>query len=52
MSLLPYVATGLRINVPTAAHAISAYALGVVIGAPLLALLSPVSRAAGCRCSW
>jgi DHA1 family inner membrane transport protein len=39
MSLLPYMATGLGIDAPTAGHVISAYALGVVIGAPLLAVL-------------
>jgi DHA1 family inner membrane transport protein len=40
MSLLPYMATGLHIDEPTAGHVISAYALGVVVGAPLLAVLS------------
>jgi DHA1 family inner membrane transport protein len=39
MSLLPMLAQGLRINAPTAGHVISAYALGVVIGAPLFAVL-------------
>ena len=39
MSLLPYFAQGLRIDEPTAGHVISAYALGVVVGAPLLAVL-------------
>lgn len=39
MSLLPNVADGLGIDVPTAGHVISAYALGVVVGAPLLAVL-------------
>ncbi|MDE1915613.1 MAG: MFS transporter [Sphingomonadales bacterium] len=39
MSLLPYMADGLRISAPTAGHVISAYALGVVVGAPLLAVL-------------
>lgn len=38
MSLLPYMAHGLRIDEPTAGHVISAYALGVVVGAPLLAV--------------
>jgi DHA1 family inner membrane transport protein len=38
MSLLPYFAAGLHIDEPTAGHVISAYALGVVIGAPLLAV--------------
>jgi DHA1 family inner membrane transport protein len=40
MSLLPYVAHDLRISVPVAGHVISAYALGVVVGAPLIAVLS------------
>ena len=38
MSLLPGMAAGLHIDEPTAGHAISAYALGVVVGAPLLAV--------------
>ncbi|MDO7841356.1 MFS transporter [Sphingomonas immobilis] len=38
MSLLPYFAADLRIDAPTAGHVISAYALGVVVGAPLLAV--------------
>ncbi len=40
MSLLPYFSTGLGIDAPTAGHVISAYALGVVIGAPLIAVLA------------
>ena len=40
MSLLPYIASGLGIDEPKAAHAISAYALGVVVGAPIIAVLS------------
>jgi DHA1 family inner membrane transport protein len=39
MSLLPEFAAGLGIDEPTAGHVISAYALGVVVGAPLLAVL-------------
>lgn len=39
MSLLPYMADGLHVDAPTAGHVISAYALGVVVGAPLLAVL-------------
>ena len=39
MSLLPYFARGLGIDEPTAGHAISAYALGVVVGAPLIAVI-------------
>src|SRR6201996_1793256 len=40
MSLLPYLAHDLEISVPVAGHVISAYALGVVVGAPLIAVLS------------
>jgi len=40
MSLLPYMAHDLQISVPVAAHVISAYALGVVVGAPLIAVLA------------
>jgi DHA1 family inner membrane transport protein len=40
MSLLPYLAHGLKISVPVAGHVISAYALGVVVGAPLIAVLA------------
>lgn len=40
MSLLRYFARDLRIDEPTAGHVISAYALGVVVGAPIIAVLS------------
>jgi len=40
MSLLPYFARDLGIAAPTAGHVISAYALGVVLGAPLIAVLA------------
>jgi DHA1 family inner membrane transport protein len=40
MSLLPFFARDLRIDEPTAGHAISAYALGVVVGAPVIAVLA------------
>src|SRR5271170_4067227 len=40
MSLLPYLARDLQISVPVAGHVISAYALGVVVGAPVIAVLS------------
>ena len=39
MSVLPFMAAGLGIDEPTAGHLISAYALGVVAGAPLIAVL-------------
>jgi DHA1 family inner membrane transport protein len=37
MGLLPNIADGVRISIPQAGHVISAYALGVVIGAPVIA---------------
>ncbi|MCE4268034.1 MFS transporter [Rhodococcus globerulus] len=40
MGLLPEMATGLGVSEPTAGHVISAYALGVVVGAPLIAALT------------
>jgi DHA1 family inner membrane transport protein len=39
MSMLPLFAEGLGIDAPTAGHAISAYALGVVVGAPIITVL-------------
>jgi len=39
MGLLPNLATGLGVSEPEVGHLISAYALGVVIGAPVLALI-------------
>ena len=39
MGLLPYFAPALGISAPAAGHVISAYALGVVVGAPVLAVL-------------
>lgn len=36
MGLLPEIATGIGENIPTTGHIISAYALGVVVGAPVL----------------
>ncbi|MFI0236515.1 MFS transporter [Streptomyces sp. NPDC016845] len=40
MGLLPNVADDLDISIPAAGHLVSAYALGVVIGAPLLAAVT------------
>ena len=40
MGLLPDVANDLNVSIPTAGHLVSAYALGVVIGAPLLAAVT------------
>jgi DHA1 family inner membrane transport protein len=39
MGLLPQIARGVDVSIPTGGHVISAYALGVVVGAPLLAFL-------------
>jgi DHA1 family inner membrane transport protein len=39
MGLLPNVARDIDVSIPMAGHMISAYALGVVIGAPLLAAI-------------
>jgi DHA1 family inner membrane transport protein len=38
MGLLPYFAPALGVSAPVAGHVISAYALGVVVGAPVLAV--------------
>ncbi|WP_064066491.1 MFS transporter [Rhodococcus ruber] len=40
MGLLPDIATGLGVSEPTAGHVVSAYAAGVVVGAPLIAALT------------
>ena len=40
MGLLPNLAADLRITEPEAGHVISAYALGVVVGAPAISLLA------------
>ncbi|ETX29590.1 MFS transporter [Roseivivax isoporae] len=39
MGLLPYYAADFAVSEPSAGHAVSGYALGVVIGAPVLAVL-------------
>src|SRR3712207_1200815 len=39
MGLLPDIAEGVSVDIPTAGHVISAYALGVVVGAPVIAAL-------------
>ncbi|MGC1206473.1 MAG: MFS transporter, partial [Ornithinimicrobium sp.] len=39
MGLLPQIADGINVDIPKAGHTISAYAVGVVIGAPLIAIL-------------
>ena len=38
MGLLPQLASGVGVSIPTAGHVISAYAIGVVVGAPLIAV--------------
>ncbi len=38
MGLLPQLAAGVDVSIPTAGHVISAYAVGVVVGAPLIAV--------------
>jgi len=40
MSLVPFFARDLGLSEPEAGHAISAYALGVVVGAPIIAVLA------------
>ncbi|HEV7914188.1 MAG TPA: MFS transporter [Albitalea sp.] len=40
MGLLPEMARDLHVTIPQGAHVISAYALGVVVGAPVLAVLA------------
>jgi DHA1 family inner membrane transport protein len=40
MGLLPQIAAGVGVSIPTAGHLISAYALGVVVGAPLIAAVA------------
>lgn len=39
MGLLPYIAHDFHVSIPQVGHVISAYAMGVVIGAPLLTVL-------------
>ncbi|MBB5914746.1 DHA1 family inner membrane transport protein [Nocardia transvalensis] len=40
MGLLPDIAHAMNVSEPSAGHAVSAYALGVVVGAPVIAALS------------
>jgi DHA1 family inner membrane transport protein len=39
MGVLPDIASGVGVSIPTAGHLISGYALGVVVGAPIIAAL-------------
>ena len=40
MGILPDIANDLKIDIPTAGHLIALYALGVVVGAPVLVLFT------------
>lgn len=40
MSILPYVAQSMQCDIPEAGHLISAYAIGVCVGAPLVVLIA------------
>lgn len=40
MGLLPQIADGVDISIPAAGHVVSAYAIGVVVGAPTIAALA------------
>lgn len=40
MGLLPQIAAGINEDIPTAGHTISAYAVGVVVGAPVISILA------------
>jgi DHA1 family inner membrane transport protein len=40
MGLLPDIADGVRVDIPSAGGVVSAYALGVVVGAPVIAALA------------
>ncbi len=47
MGLLPVIAKGVDVSIPAAGMLISAYAIGVMVGAPLMTLLLS-SRAQKC----
>jgi MFS transporter, DHA1 family, inner membrane transport protein len=47
MGLLPLIASDLKVSIPTAGMLVTGYALGVMLGAPVVTLLTlriPVSR--------
>jgi len=44
MGLLPVIADGVHVSIPTAGLLISAYAIGVMVGAPVMTLLLASSR--------
>ena len=48
MGLLPQIADGVGVAIPTAGHVISAYAVGVVVGAPVLAYFGARLPRRGC----
>jgi predicted MFS family arabinose efflux permease len=50
MGLLPDIAQNFGISIPQTGHAISAYALGVVVGAPLIAVVA-AKMTRECSCS-
>ena len=39
MGLLPVIADGVQVSIPTAGMLVSAYAIGVMVGAPIMTLL-------------
>jgi DHA1 family inner membrane transport protein len=47
MGLLPDIADGIGVDIPSAGHLISAYAVGVVVGGPVIAARRPSSSATG-----
>ena len=49
MGLLPVIAEGVQVNIPTAGMLVSAYAIGVMLGAPVMTLRA--SARAGAK-SW
>ena len=52
LGLLPDIARDLDVSVPQAGNLISAYAIGVVIGAPLLTAASVVSDTTSSEPVW
>lgn len=50
VGLLPRIASDLAVSVPAAGNVVTAYAIGVVVGAPLLT--AACVRLSGEPCSW
>ena len=48
MGVLPQVADGIGVSIPVAGQVISAYALGVVVGAPVIAYFGARLPRRGC----